>query len=87
MLTVTDEGMYELRYNDLIAPIIKAIQELKQQKDTEITKLKEENQQLRYEIQSVKSLSDEVQNLKQIINSLNPNLSEVKLTSSGKEEK
>jgi len=87
MLTVTDEGMYELRYNDLIAPIIKAIQELKQQKDTEITKLKEENQQLRYEIQSVKSLSDEVQNLKQIINSLNPNSSEVKLTSSGKEEK
>jgi len=28
MLTITDEGMYELRYNDLIAPMIKAIQEL-----------------------------------------------------------
>jgi hypothetical protein len=60
MLTVTDEGMYELRYNDLIAPMIKAIQELK-----------EENQQLRNEIQSVKSLSDEVVKLKEIVNSLN----------------
>jgi trimeric autotransporter adhesin len=29
MLTVTDEGYYELRYNDLFAPMIKAIQELK----------------------------------------------------------
>jgi len=50
MLTVTDEGMYELRYNDLIAPMIKAIQELKVQneqlkkeKDIEIANLKNEN--------------------------------------------
>jgi trimeric autotransporter adhesin len=28
MLTITDEGMYELRYNDLLAPMVKAIQEL-----------------------------------------------------------
>lgn len=28
MLTVTNEGEYQLRYNDLIAPMIKAIQEL-----------------------------------------------------------
>jgi len=28
MLTITDEGEYQLRYNDLIAPMIKAIQEL-----------------------------------------------------------
>lgn len=33
MLTITDEGMYELRYNDLIAPMIKAIQELKAEND------------------------------------------------------
>jgi len=76
MLTITDEGMYELRYNDLIAPMIKAIQELK-----------EENQQLRNEIKSVKSLYDEVEKLKQIVNTLNSKSSEVKLTSSGKEEK
>jgi hypothetical protein len=94
MLTVTDEGMYELRYNDLIAPMIKAIQELKEQndqlkneKDTEIAKLKEENLQLRNEIQSVKSLSDEVEKLKQIVNSLNSKSAELKLTSSVKEEK
>jgi len=98
MLTITDEGMYELRYNDLIAPMIKAIQELKEQKDTEIAnlkhekdteiaKLKEENLQLRNEIQSVKSLSDEVEKLKQIVNSLNSKSAEVKLSSSIKEEK
>lgn len=33
LLTITDEGMYELRYNDLIAPMIKAIQELKNEND------------------------------------------------------
>ena len=33
MLTVTDNGEYQLRYNDLIAPIIKAIQELKAEND------------------------------------------------------
>lgn len=33
MITVTDEGMYELRYNDLIAPMIKAIQELKKENE------------------------------------------------------
>jgi len=90
MLTVTDEGMYELRYNDLIAPMIKAIQELMEKsdaKDNEIANLKEENQQLRYEIQSVKSISDEVEKLKQIVNTLTSGSSDVKLTSSGKEEK
>jgi len=33
MLTITDNGEYQLRYNDLIAPIIKAIQELKAEND------------------------------------------------------
>jgi len=28
MLTITDEGMYELRYNDLLSPMVKAMQEL-----------------------------------------------------------
>lgn len=44
MLTVTDEGMYELRYNDLLAPMIKAIQELKA-----------ENEKLRERIQQIES--------------------------------
>ena len=42
MLTITDEGMYELRYNDLIAPMIKAIQEL----EIENKELKTKNQEL-----------------------------------------
>ncbi len=93
MLTVTDEGMYELRYNDLIAPMIKAIQELKEQnmklkkeKDTEIAKLKEENNQLRKEIETVKSLSSEVENLKKIVNSLKPVSPDIRITKSEKEE-
>lgn len=50
MLTVTEEGMYELIYNDLLAPMIKAIQEIKAeneklriQKDKEVAQLKTEN--------------------------------------------
>lgn len=35
MLTIDGEGRYELRYNDLIAPMIKAIQELKTEIDDE----------------------------------------------------
>jgi len=33
MITVDDEGSYELRYNDLLAPMVKAIQELKTEND------------------------------------------------------
>jgi hypothetical protein len=33
MITVTDKGDYELRYNDLLAPMVKAIQELKAEND------------------------------------------------------
>lgn len=49
MLTVTDEGEYQLRYNDLIAPMIKAIQELKAENDElkkRIEKLEESKSQL-----------------------------------------
>jgi hypothetical protein len=33
MLTVDSEGIYQLRYNDLLAPMVKAIQELKAEND------------------------------------------------------
>jgi len=33
MITIDDNGMYELRYNDLLAPMVKAIQELKTESD------------------------------------------------------
>ena len=41
MLTITDEGMYELRYNDLLAPMIKAIQELKEKNEKLTSRLNE----------------------------------------------
>jgi hypothetical protein len=55
MITVTDEGNYELRYNDLLAPMIKAIQELKQEKDEEIAKLNERVQKLEQTINELKA--------------------------------
>lgn len=45
MLTVTESGEYQLRYNDLFAPMIKAIQELKEKNE----KLSEENNLLKAE--------------------------------------
>ncbi len=67
MLTITDDGEYQLRYNDLIAPMIKAIQELKIQKDEQIAQLLEENKNLKSEIENLKLLKDqltEIQSLK-----------------------
>ena len=49
MLTVTDNGEYQLRYNDLLAPMIKAIQELKAENDAlkeRIEKLEKTNVQM-----------------------------------------
>jgi hypothetical protein len=48
MLTVDSEGMYQLRYNDLLAPMVKAIQELKV-----------ENDELRKELASIRNLIQE----------------------------
>ena len=49
MLTIDGEGRYELRYNDLLTPMIKAIQELKN-----------ENNQLRSEVESLKSVKEQL---------------------------
>ena len=49
MLTVTDDGEYQLRYNDLLAPMIKAIQELKAENEElkkRIDNLEQKNSQL-----------------------------------------
>jgi trimeric autotransporter adhesin len=50
MITKDDNGMYSVRYNDLFAPMIKAIQEqqteISSQKDR-VNKLEIENQQLK----------------------------------------
>lgn len=56
MLTVTDEGMYELRYNDLLSPMIKAIQELKA-----------ENDELKKKIESMESVEERLAKLEKYI--------------------
>ena len=49
MLNITDEGLYELRYNDLLAPMIKAIQELKKENDELVDRIKILEQKLNEE--------------------------------------
>jgi trimeric autotransporter adhesin len=46
MITVDDHGMYHLRYNDLLAPMVKAIQELKQENDKKNQTIVELNKRL-----------------------------------------
>lgn len=67
MLNITDEGMYELRYNDLIAPMIKAIQELsfknedlEMKNEEQIALLIEENIILKSELERLKSLKEQL---------------------------
>jgi hypothetical protein len=59
MVTIDDKGNYELRYNDLLAPMVKAIQELK----TENDKLKEENIKLADEVSKLRSIETRLANL------------------------
>ena len=58
MLTIDDAGMYQLRYNDLLAPMVKAIQELKKENDSlknRLSKSESVQQLLVNEIQRLKS--------------------------------
>jgi len=68
MITITDEGKYELRYNDLFAPIVKAIQELKM-----------ENEQLRQDLNELRTLNERITVLEQYIldNKVNNGMLEV----------
>jgi hypothetical protein len=66
MLTIDDSGRYELRYNDLLAPMIKAIQELKKEKDVEIAELKTANDELKsttFELKERLSKFEQMQNM------------------------
>lgn len=58
MLTISDEGMYELRYNDLLSPMVKAIQELSEELHAEKTK----NNELSAGLLSEKKKSEELEN-------------------------
>ena len=55
MLTIDDAGMYQLRYNDLLAPMVKAIQELKKEKDDEVLTLRSENDALKQRMSNYES--------------------------------
>ena len=59
MITIDDKGMYELRYNDLLAPMVKAIQEL----NSKCEELKKENEQL-------KTVNEKLAKLEQLVNEL-----------------
>ena len=64
MLTVTDKGEYQLRYNDLLAPMIKAIQELNEENQN----LKAANQNLEERMAKFEQLQsimmNEIENIK-----------------------
>jgi hypothetical protein len=62
MITVTDEGNYELRYNDLLAPMIKAIQELNEENE----KLKIKNQNLEERLAKLEKMMFEVNQVKEV---------------------
>jgi hypothetical protein len=63
MITVTDEGKYELRYNDLFAPIVRAIQELKAKNEN----LESENQQLENKLIELNLLNDRLTKIELIL--------------------
>lgn len=66
MITIDDNGNYEFRYNDLFAPIVKAIQELKSEND----ELKSANEKLTLEMQSLKTINEKLVKLEKIVNEL-----------------
>lgn len=66
MLTITNEGMYELRYNDLLAPMVKAIQELKAEND----ELKNNNEILTAKVESLSLLELKLAKLEQLVKEL-----------------
>ncbi len=63
MLTIDSNGSYELRYNDLLAPMVKAIQELKG-----------ENDALKVEVQSLKKSNERLAELERLVRGLETKL-------------
>jgi hypothetical protein len=81
MLTIDDNGRYELRYNDLLAPMIKAIQELKEEKVIEIAELKTANDVLKT---TTVALTDRITRFEQIQNMLAAEIEKLKTHSDDK---
>lgn len=82
MLTIDDNGRYELRYNDLLAPMIKAIQELKSENE-QLKNQIEEVLEIREQLSEIKILKEElIEQITQL--KANNNIGEVKFSSLGK---
>jgi trimeric autotransporter adhesin len=78
MLSIDNRGGYELRYNDLLAPMIKAIQELKKKKDVEIAELKTANEELKKTTIGLLAANDRLKAKLDDINEIKEQLSEIK---------
>ncbi|MCM3396493.1 phage tail protein [Oceanobacillus profundus] len=64
MLSIGEDGMYGVQYTQLIAPTIKAVQELDQKLDNELNWLKTENQ---LQANEIKILKYKVQQLEELV--------------------
>lgn len=67
MITIDDKGNYEMRYNDLLAPMVKAIQELKAENE----ELKLSNEKLSAEVKSFNEINDKLVKLELKVNEMN----------------
>lgn len=74
MLIISDEGMYELRYNDLLAPMVKSIQELKAEND----ELKNKNVSLEERLAKYEQMQNTLVKKMEELESKNKDLKEVK---------
>jgi len=56
IISKDDKGMYGVRYNDLMAPLVKAVQELNEELKSEVGNLKSENEELIKRIEKLELL-------------------------------
>jgi trimeric autotransporter adhesin len=78
LLNIDDNGNYELRYNDLFAPIIKAIQDLKKEND-ELKAVNQNFQVANNKLQfDTKELKEELNNIKELQNLLLTEIEKIK---------
>lgn len=63
IISKDNEGMLSVRYNDLFAPLVKSIQELKAENDA----LKEANEKLNVKINEIDTLKAELEQIKEVL--------------------
>jgi len=75
MLSIDDEGRYELRYNDLMAPMVKAMQELNEENE----KLKSENVELKKMFLDFQKTQNQLVKKVEQLESIDRDIKEIKL--------